>query len=278
MNDQIIQLEDSLIQHGKENDRIYLMKLGKQNIPQTIEKMDDLAKEKRYSKIFAKVREDAVIYFKEHKYKEEAFIPEFYNGVQDCSFMGKYFQENRRTVQDEELLKDVISAAQNKGGKRSADTLPSSFTIMKMGKKDIQEMVSIYKEVFKTYPFPIHEEEYLAQTMEENYIYYGIRKEGRLVALSTIELYEKDSNAEMTDFATLPDFRGNGLAIYLLEAMEEELIRRKIKMAYTIARAKSYGMNITFSKNKYMYTGTLINNTNISGNIESMNVWYKKMK
>jgi hypothetical protein len=36
-------------------------------------------------------------------------------------------------------------------------------------------------------------------------------------------------------------------------------------------------MNITFAKNGYEYAGTLKNNTNISGNIESMNVWYKHL-
>ncbi len=35
------------------------------------------------------------------------------------------------------------------------------------------------------------------------------------------------------------------------------------------------GMNITFAKTGYTYAGTLINNTNISGRLESMNVWYK---
>ncbi|MDD4047577.1 MAG: putative beta-lysine N-acetyltransferase, partial [Clostridia bacterium] len=39
----------------------------------------------------------------------------------------------------------------------------------------------------------------------------------------------------------------------------------------------SYGMNISFAKHRYQYCGTLINNTNISGSIESMNVWYKAL-
>jgi len=36
-------------------------------------------------------------------------------------------------------------------------------------------------------------------------------------------------------------------------------------------------MNITFSKCHYSFGGTLKKNTNISGGIESMNVWYKKL-
>ena len=56
-----------------------------------------------------------------------------------------------------------------------------------------------------------------------------------------------------------------------------EMKDKDIKMAYTIARAVSYGMNITFCKRGYTFAGTLINNTNISGGIENMNVWYKAL-
>ncbi|HOM70936.1 MAG TPA: putative beta-lysine N-acetyltransferase, partial [Armatimonadota bacterium] len=50
-----------------------------------------------------------------------------------------------------------------------------------------------------------------------------------------------------------------------------------MKTAYTIARSLSYGMNITFAKQGYQYAGTLTNNTNICGHMESMNVWYKHL-
>jgi len=80
----------------------------------------------------------------------------------------------------------------------------------------------------------------------------------------------------MTDFATLTACRGHGLALYLLQQMEEEMKLRGMHIFYTIARAYSHGMNITFARNGYTYAGTLTNNTNISGSLESMNVWYKK--
>ena len=84
-------------------------------------------------------------------------------------------------------------------------------------------------------------------------------------------------NVEMTDFATLPEALGHGLALSLLETMESAMCRRNMHTAHTIARARSPGMNITFSKAGYTFAGTLINNTNISGGIESMNVWYKRL-
>jgi putative beta-lysine N-acetyltransferase len=91
---------------------------------------------------------------------------------------------------------------------------------------------------------------------------------------------EKDPDnlaVEMTDFATLSGHRRQGLASCLLKAMENEMIQQGLKTAYSIARSLSPAMNITFVKNGYKYGGTLGNNTNIAGRIESMNIWYKHL-
>ena len=56
-----------------------------------------------------------------------------------------------------------------------------------------------------------------------------------------------------------------------------EMIQQGLKTAYSIARSLSPAMNITFVKNGYKYGGTLGNNTNIAGRIESMNIWYKHL-
>jgi putative beta-lysine N-acetyltransferase len=82
----------------------------------------------------------------------------------------------------------------------------------------------------------------------------------------------------MTDFATRPDCRGRGLANHLLVQAEAAAEKLGIKTAYTIARAYSAGMNITFARNGYTFSGTLTHNTQISGKLESMNVWYKALQ
>jgi putative beta-lysine N-acetyltransferase len=145
-----------------------------------------------------------------------------------------------------------------------------------MTPEDAPAMAALYREVFKTYPFPIHDPAYLKKTMDENIIYFGIERQGALLGLSSIEMDKKNAAAEMTDFAVLPAHRGDGLAQQLLTQMERTIPALGIKTMFTIARARSAGMNITFAKNGYSYAGTLINNTNISGQIESMNVWYKR--
>ena len=99
-----------------------------------------------------------------------------------------------------------------------------------------------------------------------------------MVAASSSEMDVDGRNTEMTDFATLPEARGQGLAQHLLQIMERAMRKTGIQTAYTIARALSPGMNITFAKAGYRFGGTLINNTQISGQIESMNVWYKALE
>ena len=138
-------------------------------------------------------------------------------------------------------------------------------------------MGSIYDEVFPTYPFPIGDPSYLRETMQSHVEYFGLEKDGNLVALSSAETDESASNVEMTDFATLRQWRNQGLALCLLSEMEQAMSEAKFSTAYTIARAISAGMNITFAKMGYQYGGRLINNTNISGTIESMNVWHKQL-
>jgi len=79
----------------------------------------------------------------------------------------------------------------------------------------------------------------------------------------------------MTDFATLPSERGKGLASILLNNLEEEARKRGTEYFYTIARSRSFGMNKVFKRAGYEYTGKLINNCNMCGEIENMYIWCK---
>lgn len=142
---------------------------------------------------------------------------------------------------------------------------------------DAENMSRIYKAVFPTYPFPITRPQYLIETMHSHIVYFGAEYDHHLAALASSEMNSDNQNVEMTDFATLPRYRGRNLSVVLLKKMESVMQNQGIKTAYTIARAVSAGMNITFAKAGYIYSGTLVNNTNISGNIESMNVWYKTL-
>lgn len=277
ISDKIETIGHSVIHHGKENNRLYLMKLSDLDESTIIKQIHEIATENSYSKIVAKVPEKFRSLFADNGYRKEAYIPNYYKGIEDCFFMCKYLDQKREFLENETELQKVLMGAKSKSGSLKASTLPNNVKIKALTPDDIYNMVSLYKKVFKTYPFPIFDEKYILQTMNENLMYFGIYKKDELIAISSSETAKEYSNCEMTDFAVLPEHRGKNYSIILLQEMEKELKKLNYKVLYTIARAKSYGMNITFSKLGYKYGGLLKNNTNISEDIESMNIWYKEI-
>jgi len=278
MFDTITTLGNSLIQHGPFNQRIYLQKLSEQDFPEIIGNLDALATEKGYTKIFAKIPAYAKESFLHNNYEIEATIPEFYSGQQPVYFMGKYFSSTRKRIPNEDEIKKVLLTAQAKQEHKPVQIItPKNMNYRKCAETDCQQMAALYQAVFTTYPFPIQDPAYIRKTMKDNITYWGVWHHERLIAVASAETDYQAGNTEMTDFATLSAFRGENLSSLLLYALENYIRDAGIKTAYTIARSISYGMNITFAKKGYTYCGTLPNNTNISGGLESMNVWYKQL-
>lgn len=279
--DTIRKIGNSLIQYGKESDRVYIMKLDPKDLPLVTEEISHLVKKEKYTKVFAKAPEEVLKYFKKQGFLTEAVVPGLYGEKGSGYFLARYFSEERKVDRYKEHCQKVLEVALSKKTKEdyilSANILSKSYELRRLNSVDVSDAAALYQKVFQTYPFPIHEESYLLETMENNLIYFGIWRESQLVALSSIEADKDNRNAEMTDFAILEECRGKGFAQLLLSHMENCLYDMGYHTAYTIARANSYGMNITFAKNNYIYAGTLLNNTQIGGDIESMNVWYKRI-
>lgn len=276
MYDKFEKIGKSLLYHGKHNDRVYIMKVFPEEFQRVIERSELLAKEYNYGKIFIKAPKEYEERLSKLSYKLEGEIENFYNGNESCVFMGKFFQESRKEDKNKELLEDVLKKTKLKEEIKSLEKLPKEYEIRSLGKNDAKEIADIYKKVFPSYPFPVFDPNYIKETMEENIEYMGVSYNGSLVALASGEKYIEYGAVEMTDFATLPQHRSQSLALHLLEALEEKLLETgRFKSFYTIARANSYGMNMTFKKKSYKFCGTLVNNTNISGSIESMNIWAK---
>lgn len=263
----------SIIQHGKLNDRIYLMKLDDRDLGDIFHKLTTLARKNKYSKIFCKVPKNLAPIFFADAYLLEAYIPRFYNNQQDVFFVSKFLNSDRLLNVETNQLSDLSKLLSEKTGNRKS--LKSDFSIRRLNDSDINQITAIYSEVFESYPFPIHDPEYIRETMNNNVLYFGAEKDGMLVSLASSEMDVKGRNAEMTDFATLPAYAGNSLALMLLDAMDREMKNQGIKTLYTIARLNSIPMTLTFLRSDYQYSGTLIKNTNIAGKIESMNVLYK---
>lgn len=276
--DKIETFHNALIQHGKISNRIYLMKLKKADPAQLIPAMNDLAARNGYTKVFAKIPAYQADIFLESGYQKEAEVPGFFHGQEAAIFLGRYFDPQRQHEPQVDKIDEITKLAEAKKNENS-DTafLPVGTKPRQCTPNDAEQMSNLYKEVFASYPFPIDSPRYLIDAMLDNVIYFGIEISGRLVSLSSAEMDTVSSNVEMTDFATLPAFRGNSFASRLLGCMKNKMMSKGIHTAYTIARAESPAMNITFGKAGYAYGGRLINNTNIAGQIESMNIWYKRL-
>lgn len=274
MFDKIEKIGNSLLQHGKSNNRIYLLKLDTGDVPAIIPELDKIAIKNGYTKIFTKIQADVLPEFILNGYAAEAYVPRFYNGKTDCIMASKFLNENRKRIPG--TLMQSFARLFISNGNSNSKPLPPQFQIRKLKEDDAEAAAKIFSIVFETYPFPVNDPEYIRHTMRSNTArYYGAWEGNKLVGISTAETDFEKENAEMTDFAVLPESRGNSLASHLLHFMEEAVKKEGIKTAYTIARLSETGMNLTFMKGGYKFSGTLINNTNIGGNIESMNIFYK---
>ncbi|MCP4687041.1 MAG: putative beta-lysine N-acetyltransferase [Desulfobacterales bacterium] len=277
MHDIIEKIGASVLQHGALNNRIYLIKLDPGDAPGLIPRLDAMAGEKGYDKIFAKIPADLLDLFQAGGYRKEALIPGFFAGRVDGVFICKYFSEDRRREKNAEEILAVKARVEGweAGSKKRERRTPYEAT--PLGPSDADEICRIYREVFPSYPFPIHDPEYVKIAMEEGVRYFSVREGGCIVAAAAAELDEASRNSEMTDFATLPEWRGRGMGGVLLARMDNEARKLGMRTAYTIARANSLGMNGVFKKNGYSHGGFLTNNTHISGNIQTMAVWYKRL-
>jgi len=276
--DIIEQRSKATLQHGPLSQRIYLMKLGTAEPISLMGELKALAQKNDYTKIFAKVPQSKVKAFLDEGYLMEAQIPDFFKGQDAACFLAYYLDQARQIPRSIKELESVLALAQ--GNQRPSPTPMQSnpsLTLRPCTAQDAPAMSQLYKQVFPSYPFPIDDPGYIRKTMKTHIQYYAFESKGQLVALSSAEMDQTQQNVEMTDFATLPRWRGKGLAVQLLTFMETQMKAQGMTTAYTIARAISAGMNITFARMGYNYNGRLINNTHISGQIESMNVWSKPL-
>jgi putative beta-lysine N-acetyltransferase len=161
-----------------------------------------------------------------------------------------------------------------KKASKSKCSLNDNLTLRICDEADVITIADIYKNTFQSYPFPIDDPAYVLNTIKSHIDYFRIEYNSRLVAVSSADMDKQSSNAEMTDFATLPEWQVNGLAQCLLLEMENAMKNKGIKTAYIIAGGVSAGMNITFRKVGYKFGGRLKDNTNISGKIEFLFIYF----
>lgn len=278
MYDRIDRLNSTVFQHGPYNDRIYVMSTCKDDIPELLPYLENLAEKRRYGKVIVKCPGDCGPALEAWGARHEAIIGAYYAADTDALFYARYFDPERAQERDEDLVAGNLATARSKATDAPSSTADGwDHEVQPCGPDDVREMGAVYQQVFPTYPFPIVDPAYLEQAMKTNVAFFKLTRGGRIGALASAEMDLDHGAVEMTDFATLPELRGQGAAQSLLRTMEDAMRQRGLRTTFTIARAYSTGMNVTFAKLGYEFGGTLTSNTNIAGQIESMNIWSRPL-
>lgn len=278
MFETIESIDGATIYHGEIHNRVYLSEINSGKIDSILPKMKALAKQKKYDKILSRVPEDAINHFKSNGYKVEAKIPGLYNGMTTGYFLADYLSKNRYQC-DEKQLKTIetvktIAMAANKPNENPHMRVPNDYMVRKLDKNDFSELVALHEKAYKYHPKHIKREQDLEQLAELDHQFHGLFVKNELLVSAILREHTKESNLEIVDFATHPDYRGQNLSYYLVQEIKTLMDNKRCTTIYALARATSYGLNITYSKHGFKYAGTLTNNAFVRDALESMNVWY----
>ena len=264
------------------NRRVRLVDYRGPGVEEVPAKLKEIAADHDFaSKIFAKVPKGDESHFISEGFTREGEIAGYFDG-EDASVVSFFYSESRRetepaTAKKEEEIYDQLQSVEPREGKPRQ--LPDGYKMeIAVEPAHFEDLARLYRQVFKTYPFPIFNPDYLARTAKSHITYALVYDEGgNLVAAASAEMDRGHKNAEMTDFATLPSQRGKGLAGKLLYRLEKSAYDQGVRYFYTIARSRSFGMNRVFRKAGYEFTGKLKNNCSICGQLENMSIWCKVM-
>jgi putative beta-lysine N-acetyltransferase len=237
-----------------------------------------LAEANGFDKIIAFATRDDWQEFLRFGYVLEAVIAHYHRG-EDAYVVSKFRSQERLSspvLMDEILLIERILAERTDDA--APEPLPEGVELRMARRDDLAQLVELYGEIFETYPSPLLHASYLEAILQKDSLFAVCTVQGRIVAAASAELHPEDLAAELTDCATRPEARGRGLMTHLLRRLERELVARGYLCAYTMARARSYGMNAVFHGLGYRFMGRLVNSCDIYGAYEDMNIWVRRLE
>ncbi|WP_377889114.1 putative beta-lysine N-acetyltransferase [Alkalihalobacillus sp. R86527] len=225
-----------------------------------------------YSKCIVKVKDNDVSTFRTYGFTYEGTINNYFSGI-DMHIMTKFNEGWRRNasrwMDEEQILEGVLT--------KVPSPLAEKPVMRRASEKDAEKLATLYKSVFEVYPTPMDQADYIRKVMKEDTIFYVVDEGSIISSAASAEVNHKFQNAEITDCATLPEFRKSGVMRHLILALESKLLEEEIYYAYSIARSLSFGMNAVFFQLGYEYGGRLINNVKIYDDWENMNLWSKRL-
>ncbi|MDD3853005.1 MAG: putative beta-lysine N-acetyltransferase [Syntrophomonadaceae bacterium] len=209
-------------------------------------------------------------------FEQEGLIPGFFAG-QDAGCYSYYVNPRRRISAHKY---DGIYLAEDSREANQPSTRPAiaafDYLVRDARPSDVSGMTKLFSNIFSSYPSPVFEADYLLANMRSQQVLYKLALTGnKVIGIASADMDGSNRNAEMTDCATDPQYRGQGILSRLLCDLEADLYRQGFSCLYTLCRAVQPAVNKAFLRLDYTFAGRLINNCNICGGYEDMNLLVK---
>jgi beta-lysine N6-acetyltransferase len=260
------------------NQRIKIIAYEATDIEQLVLKVRFLAEANNFDKIICMAHRRDWQRFLRYGYVLEAVLKYYLNG-EDAFIVSKFRSQERLTshnLMDEILMIEKVMARPSED--HAEKPCPSGYEIRLAKRDDIAELIELYRGIFETYPSPLLHPSYLETVFLHETLFAVCTRDGEIVSAASAELHHDVRAAELTDCATKNSARGLGLMSHILALLEREIASKGYICAYTMARSRSYGMNNVFHLLGYEFLGRLINNCDIFGDYEDMNIWVKDLR
>lgn len=259
------------------NSRIKLMHYNPNDIEGLTRHLEELAQEKDIGKVLIYADPKDIESFEQLGFEQEGEISGFFNG-EPAVILSRFIDDNRSMVKDEQKKDAIVELAEQTDTLDEPPKLEPGFSLRHATPDDAKELAELYRIVFKTYPTPIHDPEYIQKCMNNDVYFTVVVHNGKIVSSASADVFTRYNSAEITDCATHPDYRGKGLLSAIIFDLEKRMKEKGVPNLFSLTRAVSTGMNIVISRHGFEYKGRLIQNSHIAGQFEDMNIWVKNLQ
>lgn len=240
-----------------------------------ISAMDQICRRNQFGKLVCTIHPRDDQSFVDHGFSQEGAISGFFKG-EDADCFSRFFDPQREKSEFLSAEDEIISYCDSSAPE---DEVPKiSEGLRTAQKEDAEKIAGLFHEVFPFYPTPMDQPEYVKKMMDQNVLFKVLESGGVLASIASADMNQKFLNAEITDCATRTSFRGKGYLNQLVFSLENDLRTSGYLTAFSLARARSFGMNIVLSKRGYKYSGRHINNCRIMNGFEDMNIWVRRLQ
>ena len=134
------------------------------NVEAIITRAEEIAVSLQKEKFIFIARQEHFHILIQHGFQCEAKVDGLFRGS-DAYYFSKYYQEERRISKDWLMEDGIVQAAKNTTV--SEIKIPKTYQLKKMEKRDAIHLSRLYQQVFKVYPTPLNDPEYIKKTIDD---------------------------------------------------------------------------------------------------------------